>query len=100
MAQSERILADGLIQFLARRSAPLMYQRLVASEGAKPVSRRGLGGGDAEIGKQVAYRAASHHGESRADRGTLHEMQMTVDETGSDDSSLETDQMRARTDAR
>src|SRR5216684_1978332 len=100
MAQPERILADDLIQFLARRSAPFLNQSLVASEGAKPVSRRGLGGGDAEVGKQVAYRAESQHGVSRADRGALHEMQMTVDETGRDDSSRQADQTRARTDER
>src|SRR6266851_7041192 len=100
MAQPERILADDLIQFLARRSAPFLNQSLVASEGAKPVSRRGLGGGDAEVGKQVTYRAESQHGVSRANRGALHKMQMTVDETGRDDSSRQADQTRARTDER
>ena len=100
MTQAERILGHRLIEFGARRSALVEHQRLVAAERAHPVARRSLAGREAQVGEQIADRAASLNGDSGGRRGCFAKVDVRIDEAGRDRATRELDQMSVGTDQR
>src|ERR1019366_10238786 len=100
MAQAQRVLGQRLIEFGARGPALFEDQRFVASERAQPVAGRSLAGGKPQIAQQIAHRAASLNRHSGGSGGSLQEMEMRIDEAGSDGAARELDQMSSRTDQR
>src|ERR1700689_857397 len=100
MAQAQWIARDGRIEFGAGRTAPLVHESLIAAERAEPVSRRGLAGGEPEVGQQIADRAAAHDVQTVGDRSPLHKVEVAIDETGGDGAPGQTNQMSLRADQR
>src|ERR1035437_780216 len=100
MGQADRTLRQRLIELGARGAALFEHQRFVASERAQPVAGRSLAGGKPQIAQQIANRAASLNRDSGGSGSSLQEMEVRIDEAGSDGAAGELDQMSSRTDQR
>src|SRR5690348_3827942 len=100
MAQAQRILRDGLVEFRARRSAAVAQQRLIASEGTQPVAGWDFARSDAQFSEQIGEGAALPQADA-GDRGSgLEEMKVRVDEARDYGTAAQLDQVAARPDHR